>query len=172
MLLTGCRGEESLLAQAIEFRGELISRSGCSFRAQITADYGQEVQSFTLDCDVDEEGTVSFYVVEPETIEGITGSMEGESGMVTYDGLQLVFPLMINDQISPMSAPALTVDCWMKEFILSAGLFEDLYRVSYEKKINSISPAYPLFYNYSPCAYGLRLCAYPKPGLYSGLWAS
>ncbi len=125
------------MAQAIEFRGELISQGGCSFRAQITADYGQEVQNFTLDCDVDEEGTVSFYVVEPDTIEGITGSVEGESGMVTYDGLQLAFPLMINDQISPVSAPALTVSCWMKEFILSAGLFEDLYRVSYEKKINN-----------------------------------
>ena len=124
------------MAQAVEFRGELISRGGCSFRAQITADYGQEVQHFTLDCRADGEGEVSFCVTEPETIEGITGSVEGETGIVTYDGLQLAFPLMVHDRISPVSAPALTVACWVKEFILSAGLSEELYRVSYEKKIN------------------------------------
>ncbi len=124
------------MEQAITFRGKLISGDGCSFRAQITADYGQEVQHFTLACDADMEGMVSFCVVEPDTIEGITGKMEGEKGTVTYDGLQLAFPLMVYDQISPVAAPALTVACWMKEFILSAGISEDIYRVSYEKKIN------------------------------------
>ncbi len=123
------------MAQAIAFRSELIARGGCSFCAEITADYGQEVQHFTLECDVDGEGRVSFCVKEPDTIEGITGKTEGEKGSVTYDGLQLAFPLMVYDQISPVSAPALVAECWIKEFILSAGLSDAIYRVSYEKKI-------------------------------------
>lgn len=123
------------MAQAIEFRGQLISKGGCSFRACITADYGQEVQSFTLDCTADGEGKVSFRVVEPETLADITGEMEGQDGTITYDGLQLAFPLLVREQISPVSAPALMVDCWLKEFILSAGMTQECYRATYEKKI-------------------------------------
>lgn len=133
--LTGCKGGESLLARGVTFRNQLISAGGCSFRALITADYGQEVQTFTLDCDADGEGMVSFCVVEPETIRDITGMVRGDEGTVTYDGLQLAFPLMVYDQISPVSAPALTVSCWLREFILSAGAFNQEYRVTYEKKI-------------------------------------
>ncbi len=124
------------MEQALSFRTQLIARGGCSFRAQIIADYGQEVQHFTLACDVDGEGQAAFTVKEPETIEGITGQMEGEKGSITYDGLQLAFPLMVRDQISPVSAPALVAECWIREFILSAGLSDGIYRVSYEKKIN------------------------------------
>lgn len=134
-LLTGCKGEESLLAQAVTFRGELISRGGCSFLAKITADYGAEVQHFALQCKTDGDGRVSFVVTEPDTIEGISGSMTGEDGLVTYDGLQLAFPLLVHEQISPVSAPALTVSCWLREYILSAGMSDGIYRVSYEKKI-------------------------------------
>lgn len=135
MLLTGCKGEESLLERGITFRSQLITAGGCSFRAHITADYGQEVQNFTLDCNADGEGNVSFCVIEPDTIADITGRMEGEEGNVTYDGLQLAFPLLIYDQISPVSAPALVVRCWLKEFILSAGISDQVCRLTYEKKI-------------------------------------
>ncbi len=135
-LLTGCKGEESLLAQAIAFRGELISRGGCSFSAKITADYGEEVQQFSLQCEADENGQVYFCVAEPETLEGISGIMEGKNGLITYDGLQLAFPLLAYDQVSPVSATAFTVDCWLKEYILSAGMSDGIYRVSYEKKIH------------------------------------
>ena len=135
-LLTGCKGEESLIAQAISFRGELISRGGCSFLAKITADYGEDVQQFSLNCEADRDGRVSFSVTEPESIGGISGSIEGEDGLITYDGLQLAFPLLVSEQISPVSAPALTMKCWIGEYILSAGMSDGIYRVSYEKKIN------------------------------------
>ena len=124
------------MERAIAFRGKLISGGGCSFRAQITADYGQEVQHFTLECEADGEGRITFSVSEPSTVEGITGVMEGEEGTITYDGLQLAFPLMVYGQISPVSAPALLVSSWLKEFILSAGMDENTYRATYEKKIN------------------------------------
>ena len=122
--------------RAIAFRGRLISGGGCSFRAQITADYGQEVQHFALECEADEDGQISFSVIEPSTVEGITGVVQGDEGTITYDGLQLVFPLMVYGQISPVSAPALLASSWVKEFILSAGMDGNIYRASYEKKIN------------------------------------
>ena len=134
-ILTGCKGEENLLERGITFRSELVASGGCRFRAHITADYGQEVQNFTLDCESDGDGIVTFCVVEPETISDITGTMEGEKGIVTYDGLQLVYPLLVYERLSPVSAPALIVRCWLKEFILSAGYDGTLYRITYEKKI-------------------------------------
>ena len=135
VLLTGCKGEESLLAHGVSFRGSLVAAGGCSFRAHITADYGPEIQNFTLDCQSDGNGIVHFSVVDPETIAGITGTMEGEEGTITYDGLQLAFPLLVYDRISPVAAPAFVVHCWLKEFILSAGIHGEQYRVTYEKKI-------------------------------------
>ncbi len=134
-MLTGCKGEESLLSQGIAFRGELLSAGGCRFRGEITADYGQEIRTFTLDCVADQEGNVTFCVLAPDTIADITGYIEGDEGMVTYDGLQLAFPLLVYDRISPVSAPGLIVQCWLKEFILSAGMSQDIYRATYEKKI-------------------------------------
>ena len=135
VMLTGCKSEESILSQGIAFRGALLSAGGCSFRGEITVDYGQEVSSFTLDCVADHEGNVSFRVLEPETIADITGTIARDEGVVTYDGLQLAFPLLVYDRISPVSAPGLVVECWLKEFILSAGISQNIYRATYEKKI-------------------------------------
>ena len=135
-LLTGCKSEESILSRGIQFRSELLSAGGCSFRGEITADYGEEVSSFTLDCVADHEGNVTFCVVSPETISGITGVIDGNEGKVTYDGLQLAFPLLVYDRISPVAAPGIIVECWLKEFILSAGISQYIYRATYEKKIH------------------------------------
>ncbi len=123
------------MSRGIDFRSRLVSAGGCTFRAEIVADYGQEVQNFTLDCQADGEGKISFCVVAPETIADITGVMEGEEGTVTYDGLQLAFPLMAYDRLSPVSAPAIVVDCWLREYMLSAGISHEVYRVTFEKKI-------------------------------------
>ena len=123
------------MTKGIAFRSRIISSGGCGFRVRITADYGQEVREFTLDCDSDGEGNVSFCVVEPDSIADITGVINGDEGTVTYDGLQLAFPLFVNDQISPVSASGLVLDCWLNEYILSAGMTDQIYRVTYEKKI-------------------------------------
>ncbi len=125
-----------MLSQAITFRGQILSAGGCSFCAEITADYGQEVHTFKLACDSDADGKVTFRVMEPDSIAEITGHMEGEEGAVTYDGLQLAFPLFVYDRVSPVAAPAIVVNCWLKAFILSAGASDGEYRVTYEKKID------------------------------------
>ena len=134
--LTACKGEESALSQANIFRGDLLSKGGCSFTVDIQADYGQGIHSFTLACNSTAEGTMNLEVLAPETIAGICATVDGPSGKLRYEGLSLAFGLQAEEGISPVAAPGITVDCWLSEFILSAGREEDRYRATYEKKIS------------------------------------
>ncbi len=133
--LTACKGEESILSRANVFRSELLSHESCSFVAKIQADSGQEIHDFTLSCIGDAQGGITLQVLEPETIAGICATVDGSSGKLSYEGLSLGFPLMAQGQISPVSAPAVLLECWRECFILSAGEQESLYRASYEKKM-------------------------------------
>jgi hypothetical protein len=137
LLLCGCKGEESALSEALRFRGKLLSSDGCSFRAKILADYGEGVQIFTVDCITDREGQLDLTLREPETLADITAQIRGDSGKITFDGLSLGFPLLAEGLISPVAAPGILVNCWLQEFILSAGTEAERYRASYEKKISN-----------------------------------
>ena len=44
------------------------------FRAELTADYGDHVVPFALDCETEVNGPTHFTVAAPETLAGITGS--------------------------------------------------------------------------------------------------
>ena len=134
--LTSCKGEESALAQANLFRAELLSKGGCAFTVDIQADFGQGIHSFSVACDSDARGVVTMEVLSPETIAGICATVDGDTGKLQYDGLSLTFGMLAHDSISPVSAPGLLADCWMSEFVLSAGTEGECYRASYEKKIS------------------------------------
>ena len=134
-LLTACKGEESALSQANVFRGQLLSQGGCSFTARIQADYEQEIHDFTLACHGSAQGDMTLEVLAPESISGITATVGSGSGKLSYEGLSLGFPLMAQGQISPVSAPAEVLSCWLEAFILSAGDQGGFYRASYEKKL-------------------------------------
>lgn len=125
------------MSDAITFRGKLLSAGGCSFTAQILADYGDTVHSFTVDCEGDAEGNLSLRVTAPETIAGIEAKLSEDGGEITYEGLALGFGLLAGEQISPAAAPGLALGCWCREFILSAGREAERYRASYEKKISN-----------------------------------
>lgn len=134
--LTGCAGEQSTLSEAIQFRADLVQAGGCSFTAEITADYGDTVQTFTLACDADGEGTTLLTLLAPETIAGITATVTDGGGTITYDGMALDFGLLANGNVIPAAGPALVATCWCKEYISSAGEEEGLYRVSYQKNFD------------------------------------
>ena len=101
--LTGCSAE-SELEQGMAFRDSLLSGKGCSFEASITADYGDELYVFTMDCKGDNLGNVEFRVIAPETISGITGTISEAGGALTFDDTALHFDLMAEDTLSPVSA--------------------------------------------------------------------
>ena len=133
LLLTGCGSAENALSSAIEFRTELVQAGGCSFEAQVTADFGDTLQEFTLDCDADEKGNTAFTVKKPETLEGITGCAAEDGGKITYDGMAMDFGLLADGRVTPAAAPAILASCWAKEYIASAGMEEECCRVTYEK---------------------------------------
>lgn len=104
-LLSGCSYGQAEEEAALALRSRVLSASEISFQAEITADYIDTVEMFTLDCAVDSEGVVAFTVAEPEEIAGITGTVSGTEGALTYEDQVLAFPLMADDRLSPVSAP-------------------------------------------------------------------
>lgn len=133
LLLTGCGGGESAVAPAIKFRASLVQAGGCSFTAEITADFGERAETFTVSCQVSADGTAELTVLQPETLSGITATVSGDGGRITYDGMAMDFGLLADGNVVPAAAPALVATCWSTEYIASAGTEGDLYRVTYEK---------------------------------------
>jgi len=86
-------------------RNKLLDSNGCSFRAVITADYGEKVYEFSMDCATDKEGNLTFLVTEPATIAGISGKISEKGGAVTFDDKVLAFQTIADGQVTPVTAP-------------------------------------------------------------------
>ena len=129
LLLTGCSAE-SELEQAMAFRDQLLSGNGCSFTAKVTADYGDELYEFTMDCEGDNQGQLQFCVTAPESISGITGTAGEEGGALTFDETALHFDLMAEDALSPVSAPWVFLKTLRSGYIVSACTEENLLHLS------------------------------------------
>ena len=103
--LVGCANDNSQIADALMLRQQLLSGNGCSFQAEITADYGKEIYQFTADCRADKQGNLTFVVLEPDSITGITGKITETGGNITFDNEVLAFAPIADGQISPVTAP-------------------------------------------------------------------
>lgn len=104
LFLGGCSSAREPLQQAMALRSQILQASSVSFRADITADYGDRLQEFSMDC-LDTRDKLEFTVSAPETISGITGNIRTQGGELTFQGHALAFPLMAQEQISPVSSP-------------------------------------------------------------------
>ena len=113
VLLQGCSADQAM-EEALAVRSRLLS-SGCSFRCEITADYIDYVEEFTLECTVTQEGTLEFTVTEPEAIRGIRGTVDAREGALVFEDLVLGFPLLADERLSPLAAP------WILVHTLRAG---------------------------------------------------
>lgn len=133
LLCVGCSQEEKLLEEAIDFRAQLVQAGGCSFQSQVTADFGDNVEEFTLDCQGDTEGTLHMTVLEPEVLSGITAEVSDGGGKITYDGLSVDFGLVAQGNVSPAAAGGLVLDAWLNGYISAAGQEDEFYRVTYKK---------------------------------------
>lgn len=133
-LLCACGGKEkNTPEEAIAFRAALVEAGGCTFRGEITADFGDSVTTFTVDCAAGADGTVQLTLVQPEELSGIAATVTDDGGTVTYDGLILEFGLLAEGNLIPAAAPAVVVACWRGEYISCAGTEDEYYRVTYEK---------------------------------------
>lgn len=104
-LLTGCGNANAPVDKAIELRNKIEGSNGCAFLATVTADYGDAVYVFSMDCATDKEGNLSFKVTAPDTISGITGNVSAKGGAITFDDKVLAFQTIADGLITPVSAP-------------------------------------------------------------------
>lgn len=103
-LLTGCSGAETQLDRAMALRSKLLAQ-GVSFDAEITADYGDKLYTFSMNCQADSQGNLTFTVTALESIAGITGTVSASGGKLTFDESVLSFALLADGQLTPVSAP-------------------------------------------------------------------
>ena len=105
----------------MQLRTKLLAAQGCSFEAVVTADYSDKTYTFTIDYTSDSQGNVTFAVKAPETIEGITGSISGEGGKLTFDDKALAFELLADGQVTPVSAGYLLVKTLRSGYVRGCG---------------------------------------------------
>jgi len=129
MMLSGCSGKDEELDRAIALRMKLLS-ADCSFDVKITADYGDKISQFSVTCQGDTYGNLAFTVTNPETIAGITGIIDHEGGKLTFDEVALAFPLLAEEQISPVSSPWIFLKTLRGGYLTAAGTEEELLRLT------------------------------------------
>lgn len=129
-LFSGCKNTNSLLGNAVAIRERIAKSNGCSFQSEITADYGEKLYTFTMDCQVDKEGNMTFAVTQPETLAGITGKVDTSGGAITFDDKVLAFQTIADDQVTPVTAPWLLIRTLRSGYLRDATDTESGYRIS------------------------------------------
>lgn len=125
VMLTGCGTHQEELQRAMGLRTKLLT-CACSFDAEITADYGDAVHTFGVYCETDSQGNLGFRITAPETIADITGRIRAGEGELTFRDTAVAFPLMAEEQISPVSAPWVFYTALRNGYLTAAGMEEDL----------------------------------------------
>ena len=117
--------ENGELNAVLKIRDKIQSSETCSFTATVTADYGDEIYVFTTDCQFDNIGNMTFTVVQPESIAGITGAVTDSGGKLTFDDKTLAFETLADGLVVPVSAPWLMMKTLRGGYITGAGKDED-----------------------------------------------
>lgn len=134
IIMTGCKTKTDGLDRAMALRSKLLSSSGYSFDADITADYGDRLYTFSMNCRVDDSGTVAFTVTAPETLAGISGNIGENGGALTFDDTALAFDLLADGQFSPVSAPWLLVHTLCSGYLTSCAEIEGGWMLSIDDR--------------------------------------
>ena len=107
---------------ALQLRSDLQASLGCCFDAKITADYGDILYHFLLNCQTQGNGDLGFTVVEPEAISGIRGTISQEGGKILFEDKALFFEEVAQTGITPVAAPWLMLKALKSGYIKGAGL--------------------------------------------------
>ena len=129
-LLSGCSNGGSALDRAIALRNKILNGDGCSFQATVTADYGEKIYVFSLNCEADKNGDLSFTVASPATIKGISGKISGTGGSISFDDVVLAFPTIADGQITPVTAPWLFVKTLRGGYLKDCSLNDDGFSIA------------------------------------------
>lgn len=129
LFLSGCADTDEEMQRAMALR---VKAQSCAleFTAVITADYGDRTYAFTMDCQADQTGKLTFQVIQPQSIAGISGSVGQNSGKLTFDDHVLAFDILADDLISPVSGPWVLVKALRSGYLTSCGSEVDSLRIA------------------------------------------
>ncbi len=130
VLLVGCGSTQDEMGRAMAIRERFLQAEGCTFDAVVTADYGDKIYTFTLNCKADADGNLSFTVAQPETIAGIAGMISADGGKLTFDNKVLAFPMLAEGQITPVSAPWVLLKTLRSGYLSACGADGDGLRMA------------------------------------------
>ena len=130
VLLTGCTGKRDELDRAMKLRANLLGCLGCSFDVTVTADYGDSYYTFVMNCQATGRGDLQFTVLQPESIAGITGEISSGEGKLTFDEVALHFPLLADDQVTPVSGPWILMKTLLGGYLTAANEEDDLLHLT------------------------------------------
>ena len=137
VLLSGCANDSGQMDRPMSLRGK-IQQKEVSFDVSITADYGDKIHTFSMNCQGDTRGNMKFTVTEPETIAGISGTISKGSGKLTFDDQVLSFDILADELVSPVSGPWVLLETLRSGYLTSCSTEGELLRVaiddSYEEK--------------------------------------
>ena len=130
VLLTGCTGKRDELDRAMKLRANLLGCRGCSFDVTVTAEYGDSYYTFVMNCQATGRGDLQFTVLQPESIAGITGEISSGEGKLTFDDVALHFPLLADDQVTPVSGPWILMKTLLGGYLTAANEEDDLLHLT------------------------------------------
>ena len=110
-------------------RGKLQQKE-VTFDVDLTADYGDTIHTFSMECHADTKGNLKFSVTKPESISGITGTISKGSGKLTFDNQILAFDILADHLISPVSGPWVLMETLRSGYLTSCSREGDLLRVA------------------------------------------
>lgn len=125
LFLTGCSSDGGEMKRALSLREKILSGSACSFETVISADYADKVYTFEMKCRMDRNGTMAFEVIMPETISGVTGTVDYDSGKLTFNEDALLFEVLADGEITPVSAPWAMFTALKSGYIKGCGKQQD-----------------------------------------------
>ena len=130
VMLTGCTGKRDELDRAMKLRANLLGCLGCSFDVTVTADYGDAFYTFVMNCQTGGRGDLQFTVLQPESLAGITGEISSGEGKLTFDDVALHFPLLADDQVTPVSGPWILMKTLLGGYLTAANEEGDLLHLT------------------------------------------
>lgn len=137
LLLAGCGTHGDSVSDALQLRQQLTKGEGVSFVAAVTADYGDRIYDFTMNCNADNTGAVDFTVVSPETINGISGSISEGVGKLTFDDKVLLFEPLTQGQLTPAIGPWLMIKAIQGGYIRSLADADDCREITFDDTLGS-----------------------------------
>lgn len=124
-VLSGCASESDEIDRVVALRTDLQNKDGYSFNTNVTVDYGDTFTTFDLSCQCDNQQNMDITVVKPDTISGITCRISGGKGKLTFDETAVAFEMLADNQITPVSAPWLTIKALRSGYISATSAEDD-----------------------------------------------